>query len=87
LTRTPRFAQPALLVEAVDTTGAGDTFIGFFLAELSQSKDPERLCLWDAQPAALCVTKHGASDSIPDRSDLEHLADKLKPSFKTLETV
>lgn len=62
--------ESALPVRAVDTTGAGDTFIGFFLAELMQSGDPARALATGCRAAAICVTRAGASDSIPLRHEL-----------------
>jgi ribokinase len=52
-------------VSAVDTTAAGDTFLGYFLA--SRSRGLEALdCLELAtSAAALCVSRPGAMDSIP----------------------
>jgi ribokinase len=63
--------EPALLVDAVDTTGAGDTFIGFFLAELIQTGDPAKALAKACRAAAICVSRLGASDSIPSRHELE----------------
>ena len=63
--------EAALAVNAVDTTAAGDTFIGFFLAELMQSGNPARALAQGCRAAAICVTRAGASDSIPLREDLE----------------
>jgi len=63
----------AIKVEAVDTTGAGDTFIGYFLAELMQGKEIE-MCLHSAVKAsAISVTRRGAADSIPMREEVESL--------------
>ncbi len=62
--------QAAVAVEAVDTTAAGDTFIGYFLFELMQGSGPERALLRGCQAAALCVTREGASDSIPFKEEL-----------------
>jgi ribokinase len=62
---------PAQAVEAVDTTAAGDTFIGYFLAELLADESvPEALAL-ASRAAALCVTRPGAAGSIPRRSEIE----------------
>ena len=62
---------PAQAVEAVDTTAAGDTFIGYFLAELLAVESvPEALAL-ASRAAALCVTRPGAAGSIPRRSEIE----------------
>ena len=55
----------AYSVKAVDTTGAGDTFLGYFLALLDAGKEIED-CLKVASAAAgLQVMKQGASNSIP----------------------
>jgi ribokinase len=66
-----RFYQPAKPVHVVDSTGAGDTFIGFFLAELIKTNDPKTALDCATRAAAICVTRHGAADSIPSRSELE----------------
>lgn len=62
--------EAALAVNPVDTTGAGDTFIGFFLAELIRTGKPAPAMAMACRAAALCVTKAGASDSIPSRQAL-----------------
>lgn len=57
--------QAAFSVLAVDTTGAGDTFTGFFLGSLLQHNDV-KMALRDAcAAAAISVTKNGAAESIP----------------------
>ena len=63
--------QDATAVDVVDTTGAGDTFVGFFLAaHISGLDDP--LCLRRAcAAAALSVTVAGATPSIPDASAVD----------------
>ena len=65
--------QPAVTVDAVDTTAAGDTFIGYFLAELTQSGDPAKALAIGCRAAAICVTRTGASDSIPLRKELRKI--------------
>lgn len=67
---TSRHNIPAVRVRAVDTTAAGDTFIGYFLAGLMQSRDPLEAMTRGCRAAALCVTRPGASDSIPFRKDV-----------------
>jgi ribokinase len=58
-------------VDAVDTTAAGDTFIGYFISEFAKLGDID-VCLKIAtKAAALCVTRRGAADSIPERSELK----------------
>lgn len=55
----------ALKVKAVDTTGAGDTFIGYFLAELSRGAKIEKCLEVAVKASSICVTRKGAADSIP----------------------
>ncbi|MFZ2171542.1 MAG: ribokinase [Methylococcaceae bacterium] len=66
-----RLHQPAEKVHVVDSTGAGDTFIGFFLAELIRTNDPKVSLAFASRAAAICVTRHGAADSIPSRKELD----------------
>jgi len=63
--------EAAPCVHVVDTTAAGDTFIGFFLAELMRTRDPRKALALGCRAAAVCVTRRGASDSIPSREELE----------------
>jgi ribokinase len=58
-------------VQAVDTTGAGDTFAGYWLAEMAIGGDPERALQLACRAAADCVGRPGAAVSIPRRSALE----------------
>jgi ribokinase len=62
--------QSAFAADPVDTTAAGDTFIGYFLAELVHSNDPAKALSLGCRAAAICVTRVGASDSIPLRREL-----------------
>ena len=54
----------------VDTTGAGDTFCGYFIALLSQGKDPLAALSIANNAAALKVTKLGTADAIPSLVDV-----------------
>lgn len=57
--------QPALVVAAVDTTAAGDTFVGF-LAKALLSNAPWALALSSSNAAsAITVTRRGSAESIP----------------------
>ncbi|MBI2504521.1 MAG: ribokinase [Candidatus Latescibacteria bacterium] len=64
------FHVPALRVKAVDTTAAGDTFIGYFLAGLAADLPPRQAVERATRAAALCVTRPGAMDSIPGVAEL-----------------
>ena len=52
-------------VEAVDTTAAGDTFIGYVAAALDEGQTMEGAMRLAAAAAALKVTRAGAADAIP----------------------
>lgn len=62
--------QAGYAVTATDTTGAGDTFIGYFLAELLRQEDISSCLKTACKAAAICVTRHGAATSIPEREEL-----------------
>jgi len=62
--------QPSFSVEAIDTTAAGDTFIGYYLAAVTAGAANEAALKIGCLAASVCVTRHGAADSIPSRSDL-----------------
>lgn len=60
--------QPAFSVTAVDTTAAGDTFVGYFGASIVSGKSLKEALEIAAAASALTVTKLGAQSSIPDIS-------------------
>ncbi|MBQ2985226.1 MAG: ribokinase [Clostridia bacterium] len=61
----------ALKVQAVDTTAAGDTFNGYFLRGILSGMPVEMCMELAATAAAICVTREGASDSVPMASEVE----------------
>lgn len=70
--------QPAEKVKAVDTTAAGDTFTGYFLAGLLTAGEkgyaPDRIqnsLALASHAAAIAVTRHGAAPSIPSLKEVE----------------
>ena len=65
--------QPAFAVDVVDTTAAGDTFAGYFLAKMIQTGSPGEALVHGCRAAAMCVTRAGASDSIPRKGELERM--------------
>lgn len=65
-----RLHVPAKVVKSVDTTAAGDTFIGYYLAARLEEQ-PIKECLEFATKAsALCVSRKGAGESIPYKAEV-----------------
>lgn len=64
---------PTYAVDAVDTTGAGDTFNAALAVGLSEGAALEDAVRFANAAAALCVTKPGAADSAPYRADVDAL--------------
>ncbi len=62
---------PAPAVKAVDTTAAGDTFVGGFAAALAAGQDEVQAIRFGQVAAALSVTRAGAQPSIPVLSDVQ----------------
>jgi len=70
-----RLVPPSISVDAVDATGAGDTFSGAFLAEWLRSRDPYQAAAYGNVAAALSTLGTGAVAPIPRRVEVEkHLA-------------
>jgi len=65
------YHQDAVRVKAVDTTGAGDTFTGYFLAAICEGMEIEDALKLATKAAAISVTRPGASVSVPLRAEVE----------------
>ena len=63
--------QPCFPVKPVDTTAAGDTFLGYFAAGLAQGLPLGHSMERAAAAAALTITRQGAAPSIPSRAEVE----------------
>ena len=66
-----RYAVEAKKVQAVDTTAAGDTYIGYFLALLMEGKSVDVCMEMATRASAIAVSRMGAAPSIPLRSEAE----------------
>lgn len=62
--------QPIFPVKAVDTTAAGDTFTGYFLAGLAEGLPMEQILRISAKASSIAVTREGAVPSIPYRKEV-----------------
>lgn len=58
-------------VPVVDTTGAGDVFLGVFLAEVDRGRPVAAALAFASAAAAVQVTRAGAVGAIPTRSEAE----------------
>ncbi|WP_160725895.1 ribokinase [Bacillus sp. USDA818B3_A] len=61
---------PAEKVQAVDATGAGDSFIGAFIYALSQDFSIDQCMKFATHVSAITVTKEGGQDSFPSKGDI-----------------
>ena len=65
---------PAHKVPVVDTTGAGDTFCGYFLACTMKGQEPQKALETASRASALAIGKKGAAVSIPTLAQVESAA-------------
>lgn len=68
--------QEVCPVETVDTTAAGDTFTGFFIAGLMEGMELVQCMRYAAVAAAISVTREGAAVSIPVREEVQRWIEK-----------
>ena len=64
------FSAAPFNVTAIDTTGAGDTFLGYVLADLSDGQTMQQAMSHASAAAALQITRKGALPAIPSRSEV-----------------
>lgn len=72
-----RVRQGIVPVKVVDTTAAGDTFTGYFIAEMSNGTDAATSLKVAAAAAAIAVSRPGASPSVPTREETDALVRTL----------
>lgn len=65
-----RCDQGIIKVDAVDTTAAGDTFTGYFVAGILEKKPVPDILLQCAKASAITVSRKGAAPSIPYKEEL-----------------
>ena len=65
---------PAPKVTAVDTTGAGDAFVGTFAYSLASGKDPISAMTLGIKVASFSVTRKGAQSSYPNQAEIATLS-------------
>ena len=72
-----RIETPTLPIEPVDTTGAGDTFIGVFAAALDLGASREAALRQASVAAALACLERGAQTAMPDRAAISAAIGRL----------
>lgn len=65
-----RCRQECFPAEAVDTTAAGDTFTGYFIAALMEGLPVKEILWLAAKASAIAVSRRGAAASIPKREEV-----------------
>ena len=68
--------QPSFKTNVVDTTAAGDTFIGAFCMKLTQNL--EHSIKYATAASSITVSRPGASCSIPNQEEVENILKNLK---------
>lgn len=71
---------PVFPVQTVDTTGAGDTFVGNLAAALDRGAQLDEALRFASAAAALSITSHGAQAGMPSRSQTEQFISEEHPS-------
>ncbi len=72
--------QPAFPVKALDTTAAGDCFLGYYAAALSEGQPYARALRLASAASALAVQRRGAAPSIPIRREVEAFLARTRES-------
>jgi sugar/nucleoside kinase (ribokinase family) len=69
---------PPLKINAIDTTGGGDTFMAGFLSEYLRSADPVKSAQWGSATAACVIQKTGGvtANRMPTYDDVKAYADQ-----------
>lgn len=65
-----RTHQPAFRVETLNTTGAGDCFLGYFAAAIDRGQSVAQAMLEASAASAIQVTRPGAADAMPERAEI-----------------
>lgn len=69
---------PAHRVQVIDTTAAGDAFVGAFAAALVEGRSTHEAVAWGNAAGALAVTRAGAQPSLPTRAELDRFLSEAR---------
>lgn len=68
---TGHFKANSFKVDAIDTTAAGDTFVGALVTRLSEGADIKTAMTFASKASSITVTRRGAQQSIPTRDEVK----------------
>lgn len=69
---------PTRAVQAVDTVGAGDTFVGGFAAGLAEGLPAEQAIALGQAAAAIAVSRPGVQSAMPRREEIDRLREAAR---------
>ncbi len=72
----PSVVFPSRKRDAVDTTGAGDTFLGAFVSALSKGKAISEAICYANTASGIEVTRHGTQKAVPTKDEVEYELEK-----------
>ena len=78
------YALPAAPVDVVDSTGAGDAFVGALAAALERGLALRAALPWAVAAGSLACTGHGAQPSLPDAARIAPVAALLESQMTVL---
>lgn len=70
-TKNQKVSVPAFIVQAIDTTAAGDTFCGAFAVAIVEGMTLKESLQFASAAAAISVTRMGAQPSVPTRVEID----------------
>jgi len=70
--------KQAFEVQVVDTTGAGDTFLGSFLAHYANGQDAEMAMSYASAASALQIMEEGAASAIPTKDNVLKFLEQVR---------
>jgi ribokinase len=73
ISREKKVLKAPFQINAVDTTAAGDAFVGGFSVALAEGADIEDAVVWGNAAGALAATRMGAQPSLPTRDEVDYL--------------
>lgn len=76
--RETRYFQPIFETDVVDTTAAGDTFTGYFIAEIARGEGYGAAMKTASCAAAIAVSRNGAAPSIPTMDEVRLAMTRMK---------